>query len=368
MDIEGDIEVWTEGDVACARLKADTPEGPLVVQASAPLAPIRRRVAKDYARRGIEVSGEDPSYQAAVKRLARRKALRRLSMVAPTAFRRGGLASYVARRELARRRRRRLRLDRAGKPVGAKPIGRLQPGKRRNLRRGRQWLVARRPRTLGRLTALAPALAKSVPRALPAALPTGGSGGGTAQAAPSPAARVEAPPPEDEAEVEEANADDESPQEDPETDDEGGGPDDDAEEANAEGDDGEAEDVGADLEPVHLQPGHIRAAAALLMAARRHPAARKRVHQIVQLAGEGDPVAKKAVKALKAAKNRAIRQRLAPRPPAPLPPVPKPKLAKKRLPPVARLVTAAAPVADVKPTPSWRRYLDIFASWRQGIG
>ena len=131
MRIEGDIKVWVDGQKACARLMADGPEGPIVIHASAPLAPIRKLVARQFAERGVTVSGEDPSFTSTVKRIARRKALRRLKRVAPTAFKRGGLGPYLASQELRRRRRLRRALGQAGQPVGAKPIGPALPRRRR---------------------------------------------------------------------------------------------------------------------------------------------------------------------------------------------------------------------------------------------
>src|SRR5882762_5634695 len=97
MHIEGDIRVWTDGDKACARLQADGPEGPIILHASAPLEPIRRGVARAFARRGNTVAGDDPAYVATVRRIARQRALRRLRRLAPAAFRRGALGPYLAK-------------------------------------------------------------------------------------------------------------------------------------------------------------------------------------------------------------------------------------------------------------------------------
>ena len=136
MRLDGDIKVWADGEKACARLTADGPEGPIVVHASAPLGPIRQQVERDFARRGVSVSGADPAYKAAVRRLGRTRALKRLKRMAPAAFQPGGLASHLARKKLAARKRLRGLLARAGRPIGAKPIAALRsqvaprPGRR----------------------------------------------------------------------------------------------------------------------------------------------------------------------------------------------------------------------------------------------
>src|SRR5262245_33083527 len=123
MHIEGDIKVWTDGDKACARLHADGPESPIIIHASAPLAPIRDRVARMFERRGVDTSVETTAYKAMVEQIGRKKSLKRLQRMAPGAFGRGGLGPYLARQELRRRRRRRRALARAGRPVGAKAVG-----------------------------------------------------------------------------------------------------------------------------------------------------------------------------------------------------------------------------------------------------
>lgn len=105
MKCKGDIKVWVEGQRACARLTAEGSEGPIVVQASAPLADVRRRVARKLHEHGHEVSGDHPGFTALVNGVARDTALHRLEMLAPALFVPGGVATFLAVRELRRRRR-----------------------------------------------------------------------------------------------------------------------------------------------------------------------------------------------------------------------------------------------------------------------
>jgi hypothetical protein len=125
MKIRGHIRIWVDGERACARLTADGREGPIIIQASAPLEDVRREVADALARRGHRVSDDDPGFQSVVHRVARKKAVARLQTLAPGAFVKGGLASHVAGRQLVHRRRARRRLAQGGLPVGMKPIGPL---------------------------------------------------------------------------------------------------------------------------------------------------------------------------------------------------------------------------------------------------
>lgn len=363
MQIDGDIKIWTDGDKACARLYADGPEGPIIVQASAPLAPIRRRVERAFARRGVDVSGDDPGYKATVDRLARRKALRRLAVVAPDAFKRGGLASYVARRELVKRRRRRRARAAAGKPMGAKAIGPL-PKARHKRRRRRRFMLPRPPvqrMPKGLAVAIAPALAQARAASARALPPAGGGGGGDGSSsadAPEPGVPDEqdGPPPDTD-----AASDDDTPASDDEPSGDDEATDEDLDESedddlNEDADDGEAADVGAE-EHEQVQPQHVRAAMSLLHSARQNPQARARVKRLVVLAGAGHPVAKKAVAAMKVAKDLRT---------AALAPT---ALMKRPAAPVVALARPA-PVAPAAPAPvsSWRRWLDVFAAWRQGIG
>jgi hypothetical protein len=125
MKIRGHIRIWVDGERACARLTADGREGPIIIQASAPLEDVRREVADALARRGHRVSDDDPGFRSVVHRVARKKAVARLKTLAPGAFVQGGLAAYVAGRQLVHRRRARRRLAQGGLPVGMKPIGPL---------------------------------------------------------------------------------------------------------------------------------------------------------------------------------------------------------------------------------------------------
>jgi hypothetical protein len=86
------------------------------------------------------------------------------------------------------------------------------------------------------------------------------------------------------------------------------------------------------------------------------------VQRIVHLAQVGDPTAKKALTALKVAK----RLKTPSKPAAPLPPlmVAKPQLALTATP--SRIAVPNAPPTTGQS--AWRRWLDVFASWRNGIG
>jgi hypothetical protein len=105
MKFKGDIKVWVDEKRACARLIADGPEGPIVVQASAPLEMVQRRVKRALAARGHDISGDHPGFDALVNGVARSTALHRLEHLAPALFVPGGVATYLAVRELKRRRR-----------------------------------------------------------------------------------------------------------------------------------------------------------------------------------------------------------------------------------------------------------------------
>ena len=413
MDIDGDIKVWTDGDKVCARLHADSPEGPIVVQASAPLAPIRQRVVRALARRGVTISGDEPGYGATIESIARRKALKRLRLMAPRAFSKRGLASFIARGELMKRRRRRNALARAGQPVGAKAIGPVPSAGPQQRKRRRRW------RGLGRMArplipaalvatsaALAPFLAKRSVRPLPpvppappkaSGSPSSGQGaagnerpsdGSSSDASHSAAEQGPADDKDERVAAGSSNAD-ESSQADANEDgaDENGagnGDEGDGNEAEGDGDGGGggggddadgSEDggddakVGAESEaPVTRH--HVRQALVLLHAARRHPRARRRVRQIVQLAGIGEPTAKKALTALKVAKQiKAKTNKAAPikaKPKLALAPLVQPHKALAA--PVAQPSPAMAVIPTTSTTSSLRRWLDVFAPWRRGVG
>ena len=407
MDIDGDIKVWTDGDKVCARLHADSPEGPIVVQASAPLAPIRQRVVRALARRGVTISGDEPGYGATIESIARKKALKRLRLMAPRAFSKRGLASFIARGELMKRRRRRNALARAGQPVGAKAIGPVPSAGPQQRKRRRRW------RGLGRLArplipaalattsaALTPFLTRRSARSLPpvppappkaSGSPSSGqgvadngspSGGSSSDASDSAADQEPADDKEERVAAGSSNAE-ESSQADANEDgaDENGagnGDEGDGDEAEGDGDGNEADgnEDGGDDAKVGAELGapvtrhHVRQALVLLHAARRHPRARRRVHRIVQMAGLGEPSAKKALTALKVAKKiKAKANKSAPikaKPKLALAPLVQPQ--KVLATPVAQPSPALAVIPTTSTTSSLRRWLDVFAPWRRGVG
>lgn len=403
MDIDGDIRVWTEGDKVCARLHANGPEGPIVLQASAPLAPIRKRLVRALARRGVTISGTEPGYGATIESIARKKALKRLRLMAPSAFSKRGLASYIARSELMKRRRRRKALARAGQPVGAKAIGQVpaagppRQNRRRRSRRFGKWVRPLVPAALVATTAaLTPFIARPGARpnaralppnppppprpvGAPAPGPADGGYGSPGGAAPPDArdsgaeeeqyedeAQDTAPAASSRAEASEESADGGTADEgDSEADDgEGGTADEDGGEDGGN-DSGEEAEVGFSPPPPapRLTRRHVRQAMVLLHAARRHPRARRRLHQIVQLAGVGEPAAKKALTALKVAKKIKAKKKA-----ATVKVTPKPLTQPKK----ALVLAPASPVPVTMPAPSstskLRQWLDVFAPWRRGVG
>jgi hypothetical protein len=122
MKFNGDIKVWVDETCACAQLTAVGPDGPIVVRASAPLATVRKQVARALARRGHQVSGV--GFTSLVRRVARRKALGRLMRLAPSALSPGGMATRFAARQLLSRVRRRRR----GAPSAEQPMEDEDPG------------------------------------------------------------------------------------------------------------------------------------------------------------------------------------------------------------------------------------------------
>jgi hypothetical protein len=94
------------------------------------------------------------------------------------------------------------------------------------------------------------------------------------------------------------------------------------------------------------------------------------VRQIVQLAGVGEPAAKKALTALKVAKRIKAKKagNARPKPKKALVPVSLPKKAR-----AIRLAQPSQPPATVpatvtSTTSTLRRWLDVFAPWRRGVG
>jgi hypothetical protein len=118
-----------------------------------------------------------------------------------------------------------------------------------------------------------------------------------------------------------------------------------------------------------LERRHLRAALGLLAAARRDPHARRHLRNIVSLAGEGDPNARKALKTLAAAHNLQTQGRqtkaIALHPTAGSA---APRGAFKPLgPPAPQKVASAAPATSLPPSrePPW---WDLLATWRRGMG
>lgn len=107
MAIDGDITVWVSNGYAFARLEAETKAGPIIVQATAPLAAIRQRLLNE-AGEFVEGEGMAEVGEAEVHRAAKNAAVGNLRRLAPYAFiPAGGLATYYGVRALQRRRRRR---------------------------------------------------------------------------------------------------------------------------------------------------------------------------------------------------------------------------------------------------------------------
>ena len=106
MAIDGDITVWVSNGYAFARLEAETKAGPIIVQASAPLAAVRQRLMNE-AGEFVEGEGLDQVGEGEVHRVAKNAAVGNLRRLAPYAFiPAGGLATYYGVRALRARRRR----------------------------------------------------------------------------------------------------------------------------------------------------------------------------------------------------------------------------------------------------------------------
>jgi hypothetical protein len=94
MAIDGHITVWVSNGFAFARMQADTKAGPIIVQASAPLAAVRRRLEGEAAD---FVEGDEPARvgEAAVHRAAKGAAVGNLRRLMPLALLPpGALATY----------------------------------------------------------------------------------------------------------------------------------------------------------------------------------------------------------------------------------------------------------------------------------
>jgi hypothetical protein len=93
------------------------------------------------------------------------------------------------------------------------------------------------------------------------------------------------------------------------------------------------------------------------------------VRQIVQLAGIGEPTAKKALTALKVAKQiKAKVHKAAPIKPKPRLPLAPRAQSQKALTATAQPSPAPALMPATSTTSSLRRWLDVFAPWRRGVG
>ena len=218
-------------------------------------------------------------------------------------------------------------------------------------------------RSLPTRAALAPIMAPPPPP--PRSSPAGGSPGAWGpepdRAAPvDPEGLNEAPM------EEEASLDEEETEESTEDGDDGEGEGDsegeDVEEGEGDDDsydeDQDEEELGAEPGPmIHQQ--HVHQAMCLLNAAHRHPGARRRVHQIAALANMGDPNAMKAITALKVAKQIKA---AAPKAALALPALTSAK------PQTALIKANTTTPASGGGLATLRRWLDVFASWRQGIG
>jgi len=106
MEIDGDITVWVSNGYAFARFEGETKAGPVMVQASAPLAMVRQRLIDE---RGNFVEGEGTHVvgEGEVQRVAKEAAVGNLRRLAPYALiPPGALATYYGMRALKRRRNR----------------------------------------------------------------------------------------------------------------------------------------------------------------------------------------------------------------------------------------------------------------------
>jgi len=103
MAIDGDITVWVSNGYAFARFEAESKAGPIIMQASAPLAAVRQRLVNEA---GELMEGEEDHVvgEAEVHRAAKDAAVGNLRRLAPYIFFPPGPHSAVL--ALARRRRR----------------------------------------------------------------------------------------------------------------------------------------------------------------------------------------------------------------------------------------------------------------------
>jgi hypothetical protein len=102
--ISGELRIWTDGKQAHACIDAETSSGPVLFQASVPLALVRAKVLRSLARRGYPVARGGRKTEVLVGFFGRRLALRRLARAVPRAFVPGGLATHLSLRRFAGRR------------------------------------------------------------------------------------------------------------------------------------------------------------------------------------------------------------------------------------------------------------------------
>jgi hypothetical protein len=104
MATDGNITVWVSNGYAFARLESETKAGPIIVQASAPLAVIRQRLMDEQGD-FVEGEGDHLVGEAEVHRAAKNAAVGNLRRLAPYALvPAGGLATYYGVRAMRRRR------------------------------------------------------------------------------------------------------------------------------------------------------------------------------------------------------------------------------------------------------------------------
>jgi hypothetical protein len=125
--IAGELRIWTDGKQAHACIDAETSAGPVLFQASVPLALVRAKVLRSLSRRGYPVASRARKTEAIVGFFGRRLALRRLARAVPRAFVPGGLTSHLSVRRFAARRLPGLPGRLLGAPERFSPSARLLP-------------------------------------------------------------------------------------------------------------------------------------------------------------------------------------------------------------------------------------------------
>ena len=119
MEMQGDIHVWIDNEMARATLTLTGPEGQVTIAAEASLAAARRYLHRILAARGEDLSGVgEERLGELTDQIGRSRVVRLLRRIAPAAFIPGGLITLAVARRLARRRRRRGARPMRGKPMG----------------------------------------------------------------------------------------------------------------------------------------------------------------------------------------------------------------------------------------------------------